>query len=959
MPQFAEDGTYVVETDEKLQEWQYRIYQAQEKVGRPLTSEEVRRVQEQYMPGYSVVSAPEDRGIAQRFSDAFNFERSAGGRGENAALARAVNDGLNLNSGFQTQQFPDMTPEQREVMRDSTDIREAREARLLNEMQNTADPAWKEDGTFVGNIARVGADILGETAANINPSYLLGAGRTLLGRAMFQGGVNAGIDAAVQGTENVQGLREGFDPLQTTMQFAIGAAMQGGSESVVRYFRGEPSFISSEELNIEAISPQQAVKTFQLEELWEKTDDAITDNVEAVKGIGRDNQGEYVVFEMDNGADLKMYQNTPNNPEEFDGKFVELDNDAIEGNEVAERLTQELQQAARLNKEQQAIYRAERSQRAAELEARQNESSGEAGFNYEKQALAGQFDRVDFEGVRDKFSQEEIDSLFNQIRDSDAFSNSVYNSVSARTGLQKLLEGTVPTASELGQLQKVFPPGFVQAALDKRAGVDTVRDGLSQVLNIPRALMSSFDLSAPLRQGLPLIGRRQWWGSFARMFHQFGSERAFNAVESSIMSRPNYDLGQRSGLSLTQRDGIDLTVREEDFQTDLAKQIPLLGRGVAASERAYVGFLNKLRADTFDSMVNDMKKLGYNPDNPADAKIFEDIASYVNSATGRGPLGSKTLEESAPILNATFFSPRLMASRIALLNPEYYRRMSAPVRQQALRDMLTMGSVVTGALTLAHEMGYDVELDPRSSDFGKVRDGTTRHDIMGGFGQYLTLAARLSTLSTKSVRGDEKSLIGLDINQATGEPYQDSVGSVGMRFLRSKLSPLASFAADAVYGENVVGEEFDIVDSSLERVTPFFLGDLAEVYSEEGVEGIPQVLPSAFGVGYADFEQVPVSSDLRATDNPTINAMEAVGARPTIQTNRGSYKINGTDFKPTDQEFEQYRQISESLILERGENIVNNPQYQELSDEQKQEILLNMQRDTRAEVRNELWNVAN
>ena len=55
-----------------------------------------------------------------------------------------------------------------------------------------------------------------------------------------------------------------------------------------------------------------------------------------------------------------------------------------------------------------------------------------------------------------------------------------------------------------------------------------------------------------------------------------------------------------------------------------------------------------------------------------------------------------------------------MASRVALLNPEYYRRLSPPVRQQAIRDMVSLGLVATSALTLAETMGADVETDPRS-----------------------------------------------------------------------------------------------------------------------------------------------------------------------------------------------------------------------------------------------------
>jgi hypothetical protein len=249
-----------------------------------------------------------------------------------------------------------------------------------------------------------------------------------------------------------------------------------------------------------------------------------------------------------------------------------------------------------------------------------------------------------------------------------------------------------------------------------------------------------------------LIGRPEYWDAFGTMFKIAGNEKAYKAVEDSIIANPHYDLMQESGLNLTTRDG-DLTLREEDFQTDLVKKVPVLKHGVNFSERAYVGFLNKLRADTFSSIINDLRKGGVDVD--ADPEIAKSLAAYINAATGRGPLNVRQLgitpqgseragllEENLPLLNAGFFSPRLMASRVALLNPLFYKSLHPEVRKKTIRDLISFGGAAMTATTLASQMGFDVESDPRSSDFGKIRSGTKRQDILGGFGQYLTLRAR-------------------------------------------------------------------------------------------------------------------------------------------------------------------------------------------------------------------------
>src|SRR3990167_3839448 len=124
-------------------------------------------------------------------------------------------------------------------------------------------------------------------------------------------------------------------------------------------------------------------------------------------------------------------------------------------------------------------------------------------------------------------------------------------------------------------------------------------------------------------------------------------------AQESIRSRPTYPLMKQARLSLTEI-GESFTTREEAFMSSLAEDIPLAGRGVRASNRGYVGFLNKLRADTFDDFMKKGQQLGI----AEDPGFARSVAKYVNTATGRGELGR--FEPAAVALNTVFFSPRLL-----------------------------------------------------------------------------------------------------------------------------------------------------------------------------------------------------------------------------------------------------------------------------------------------------------
>lgn len=521
---------------------------------------------------------------------------------------------------------------------------------------------------------------------------------------------------------------------------------------------------------------------------------------------------------------------------------------------VIGKLREALNAAKPIRKAQERLYTQARKERLSQVGQAAKATKGEAGFYTELSKLKGEMPTKDFEAIRQHFSQDEVDQLFDIVKNHPRLT--LFDKINGRTALGKLLEGKVPTESELKLLNGVFPRDVIDSLMKKH---QTFGNYVANALNIPRSVMASFDLSAPFRQGIALIGRKEFWKAFASMYKAWGSEKAFQAIQDEIAARPTYSLMKQAGLSLTDADRF-LSEREEAFMSDWAEKVPVLGSGkigktelkytpsIRASNRAYIGFLNKVRADTFDSIVHLSKEAGVNfGDNP---KALKDIARFVNAATGRGDLGK--LNQAAPLLSAMLFSPRLMASRIQMLNPAFYVGLSPVVRKEAIKSLLTFGTLATTILGLAAAGGASVETDSRSADFGKIRTGNTRRDILGGFQPYLVLASRLIQGETKnSNTGEVKDL-------TEGKFGQPNRADVVERFFRGKESPVASFVHDWLAGKDITGKKFKLSDEVINHFIPLVTQDIQDAVKDGERKGLLVDIPLAVhGMGLQTYTVNP------------------------------------------------------------------------------------------------------
>ena len=363
---------------------------------------------------------------------------------------------------------------------------------------------------------------------------------------------------------------------------------------------------------------------------------------------------------------------------------------------------------------------------------------------------------------------------------------------------------------------------------------------VKNIIGLPRAVLATLDLSAPLNQGWGMLSRKEFYKNISTMFKALKNEDNFLNIQAEIMTRDTFKRAKKAGLRINDL-GENLELREEAFMTTLLDKVP----GVSASQRAYTSFLNKLRMDVFDDLLSKAEIAG--EDVGLGSKDLEDIANVVNAFTGG-------YGQTNALVNAALFSPRKLQSTIKMIDPRTYTdpKTSKTARKAATRNLLGSLAITATILTLADVLGGDnieIEEDPRSSDFGKIKTGNTRLDVSGGNASYATLISRLLTQKTKSTNTGVISKLGYGFGSPTGF-------DVSVNFIRNKFSPLFSLIVDSFSGENSIGEKKTIPQSVVDRFKPMFINSIYELYKDDStgvfVKAVLTVL-ALFGAGLSTY----------------------------------------------------------------------------------------------------------
>jgi hypothetical protein len=424
--------------------------------------------------------------------------------------------------------------------------------------------------------------------------------------------------------------------------------------------------------------------------------------------------------------------------------------------------------------------------------------------------------------------------------------------------------------------------------LENMSPAERAWDYTKETANLSRALMTTADLSAVFKQGgtavfsHPVLAKEAAKEMLGAML---SAKSEFETAEA-IRQDPMYQFAIMAGLEITEEDGA-ITKQEEAFagrwaREGIGKQGTKLNEAsrkiltpVTASARAYITFLNGIRFRLFKHFVSNLGKGGQVTLD--EAKV---LAMFINVSTGRSKLGPAM--KWAESLNMVFFAPRYVLSRFQYLtlpfwlmaNKNVSGRVKKTIAMEYARHAVGVASFLTLAVALGSLMAGDdeeaptVELDPRSSDFMKLKIGETRIDPMSGFSQVITFISRVVSGQKKTSSGEIVDLRGPGVKYG-----QDDTADVIANFVRTKLAPIPGAAVDIVSGKNVVGQEVTPIGAVANMFVPLSLREIKDTMVSRGIpEGTAISLLSLLGMGVSTYG--PKIDFLKASEAERIKMME-------------------------------------------------------------------------------------
>jgi len=475
--------------------------------------------------------------------------------------------------------------------------------------------------------------------------------------------------------------------------------------------------------------------------------------------------------------------------------------------------------------------------------------------------------------------------------------------------------------AEKMRLKEEYDKEFYKHKLLNRTMSERVKDKMWEAWGLTRTLRASLDLSFVMMQGGLLTTSYAWHRpaavgrAFETMWKAMRSKQRSEDWSRWVKAQDWYPMLKKGGVAFTEPHA-ELSAREELFMSDWSRVIwNTIGKVAALPVRAFgkkaydnavkkwatanlfsvvergaAGYLTSLR---IERALDGIEMVRIDKGREPTEKEVKDIADAVNTLTGRASIGK--LEPLANTLGKIVFSTRLWASAIKTATPyafhhfgilpiftknaetgkwgfENSKGMTPTARKMAVQDLgrfigTTMGIVALAATYLNNDDDDEtgVEMDPRSTDFGKIKIGNKYIDPWGGRIQQLVFSTRL-TIGAMSLIGEgllDKKPLDAYKDRKTGELSPLGQGKTptmmetALRMAQNKLAPSAGMVAEAMMTKvrkdgtrTSFGQEYDMSDEVLSNLYPIYAETVIELAKEDpaALSGF-LMFDAYFGVG--------------------------------------------------------------------------------------------------------------
>jgi hypothetical protein len=361
-----------------------------------------------------------------------------------------------------------------------------------------------------------------------------------------------------------------------------------------------------------------------------------------------------------------------------------------------------------------------------------------------------------------------------------------------------------------------------------------------EVLESVRSIWASGDMGFLFRQGLkslykdPKVWAKNSLDAINNVIKGFKNVDFKAVVMAEIMTRPNYLSGhyQEAGLAInTVEDYYRNSWIERITDSETPNFFQNLGqRYMKMSQDTYLVYLYKMRADLFDAHFDKLQEAGAE---------YKGIGEFINNLTGRGSgmiagQGGKT-----GIGSELFFSARYTQSQLNSFS-KIASEKNATLKKEYIKNLASLVAGTASVLLMSSLMGFEVELDPKSTKFGRLilPDwlGGYVLDITGGLATIVVLLARIISRKTKTGKGEVKELGGFG---------RDNASDLVIRYFTNKGSPAMSIATTIIDDELYGGKELTTA-SFARSLTPIVEREITEKMTDEELNLAGKVLLSAF-----------------------------------------------------------------------------------------------------------------